>query len=390
MTRSELAKLSGLSVPTVSGIVSDLLADGYLDTERMPATRNRSGPRASALTLAADGHHVVGVYVGCDRLLVGTCDLRGVLVHADAVPLDRAMPAETVLGIAARRVRDELARAMRDGRDVLGVGVAVPGPVDPSGRRSLLTVDPRWRGLAVADRLEQALGTPVVIEYNAQAIALAEARRRDAEDAEDLLYLHVGHSLGTGSVVGGASSRRGTHGVAELGHLRVCDTGPRCEYGAVGCLSALVCAPYLQARMEAAAKESPVLADAAKAAEDTSCAAPLTALQRAAEAGDPAAGGILAEYVDHLSTGLAAAMNLLSPARIVLGGMLADGEPALFGRIQAATRDKVFPLMADRTVVERLALGRDAGVIGAAAVALDRLFYTTARPAEMTVPIPTR
>ena len=142
--------------------------------------------------------------------------------------------------------------------------------------------------------------------------------------------------------------------------------------------------------MEAAAKESPVLADAAKAAEDTSCAAPLTALQRAAEAGDPAAGGILAEYVDHLSTGLAAAMNLLSPARIVLGGMLADGEPALFGRIQAATRDKVFPLMADRTVVERLALGRDAGVIGAAAVALDRLFYTTARPAEMTVPIPTR
>jgi predicted NBD/HSP70 family sugar kinase len=82
------------------------------------------------------------------------------------------------------------------------------------------------------------------------------------------------------------------------------------------------------------------------------------------------------DLVEHLSTGLAAAVNLLNPELILLGGIFVDAPPATFDRIRDALRAKVFPVLRDAVRVERSTLGRDAGVIGGAAYALDRFFYS--------------
>src|SRR5205807_5220074 len=102
-----------------------------------------------------------------------------------------------------------------------GAGIAVPGPVDADGRRTLHSLALGWRDVPVAERFEEAFGSPAVAEYNVRAMALAEARHGLGLRAENLLYVHLGESLGFAFVVDGLPFRQGAHGVSELGHHRV-------------------------------------------------------------------------------------------------------------------------------------------------------------------------
>src|SRR5204863_3957073 len=214
------------------------------------------GPRAALLTVARHTHAVLGVDICANRIRAGLCDLSGVVSEVVSVPAPRAT-AESLLDRAVEAVRPLIASA---GDRLIGVGVAVPGPVDPDGRRSLLALPLGWRDVPVAERFETAFAVPAVVEYNVRAMAVAEARYGLGVRAENLLYVHLGESLGFAFVVDGLAFRLGGHGVSELGHQKVVEDGPKCSCGAEGCLEAVLGTSYLRQRIRAAAKDNAVLA----------------------------------------------------------------------------------------------------------------------------------
>ena len=376
MTRRQLSQYSGLSIPTTASIVTELLTSGHC-SESMPADRSTArGPRAGLISIVRHGHLVLGVDISRTWIRVGLCDLSGVVSEVVTVPVDRSGRPDEVLETAVAACAP-LVRAA--GKRLLGFGVAVPGPVDPAGRTLLLSLALDWRDVPVSERFERAYGTVATAEYNVRAMALAEARYGLGRRAENLLYLHLDDSLGVAFMVDGFAFRQGAHGVAELGHHQVTADGPRCACGAVGCLEAIIGEPHLRKRIRAATRHSPVLAGLARRSTP-----PLEILHNASEAGDPAAIEILDDVVSHLSTAAALSINLFSPSRVALGGVLTEVPKDLLGQFQSAIQGKVSRILRDEVTVDRATIGRYPGVLGAGTVALDRLFYRDQPPASAT------
>lgn len=368
LSRRELAGRTGLSIPTVSSIVTDLASEGYL-TESIPRVHRpvRRGPRASVVTLSRHGYTFLGVDIGPEEVRLGLIDLSGLVTQTARAPFERGAPAARVLELAAATAAPLIESA---GRTLIAIGVGVPGPVDPGRRRCALSLALGWRDVDVADRFEQAFNRPTVVDYNVRAMAVAEARYGMGQLAENLLYVHVGEGVGFGFIVDGQPFRQGAHGVSELGHHQVADEGPRCRCGSVGCLEAVLSEPGLRTRVEQAAHRSPTLARAQRQYRGL-----LDALDAAARSDDDLARELLEEFVEHLSTAIALNVNVFSPTRVALGGILATAPKEVLHRILAATRPKICSVLRSQVTVEPSTLGQHVGVLGAATVALDRIFY---------------
>ena len=381
MTRGELSGRSGLSLPTVASIISDLSVRGYVAETGLRPRSVRRGPRAAAVALNRTACQVVGVYLGAGGIWIGRADLAGAVTGARRVPVEPgARPAEVVQ--TAVHAATPLVKAA--GPALLGVGVAAPSPVDPAQRRTTRALDAGWRDLPVADLFEEALRAPAVVEYNVRAMALAEARHGFGRGEQSLLYVHVGMGVGFSFLVDGEPVAHGGRGISELGHRPVAPGGPICACGAVGCLEAVLREPYLRARVVDAARGSAALAGAARRHP-----APLHALNAAAHAGDDVATGLLAEYLDHLTTGVAMAADVLSPSCVTLGGTLGQAPKEVFEQLREELYPKLSTPLRDHVTVQPSAIRPHPGVLGAATVAFDRLFYASgpANPADRGVPM---
>lgn len=345
--RAGLARRLGLSATTMTKVVGQLLDEGLVTEDAVESGGGgRVGRPSTGIRIRTDARYVIGVQVGAGTVRVGLCDLRAQIRESASFTFDStgetpervvARIAEAASGLLADLPADRL----------LGVGVAAPGPVDPAHRRNVLSVNLDWRDVAFADLLEAALETPTVVDHNVRSMALAESRYGETDGADPLLYVYVRTGLGAGLVIGGRPFRPGAHGVTELGHLRALEKGRPCACGATGCLETVVSEPYVTEQLGHRSVN------------------PLAELSE----------GALDDLVDHLTTGLASAVNLLNPELILLGGIFRPAPEAVFDRVRTALRAKTFPVLRDVVRVERPTLGGDAGVVGGAAVALDCFLY---------------
>ncbi|MFE5481924.1 ROK family protein [Streptomyces sp. NPDC056527] len=136
---------------------------------------------------------------------------------------------------------------------VLGVGVAMPGPLDhPTGTPGRVTGYPEWEGIPLRDELARRLGLPVELDKDTNAAALGLALRAPAADS--FAYLHLGTGLGSGLVLGGALHRGARTGAGEFGHQTVQLDGPPCGCGGRGCLEVLCLAAVARGDLPEAAR----------------------------------------------------------------------------------------------------------------------------------------
>ncbi|MEU9054185.1 ROK family protein [Streptomyces sp. NPDC048384] len=188
ISRLELAERTGLTPQAVSKITARLREDGLAaEAGRRAST---GGKPRTVLRLVPEAGHAVGVHLDRDELTAVLCDLTGAVVAQRRTPLDLGAGAETVVERAVREVGELVAGGGRPGA-VLGVGVALPGPLDH--RRGVLhrvTGFPEWNGFPLRDVLARRLSLPVVVDKDTNAAALG---------------LAVGSAVG-GAVGGGMAS----------------------------------------------------------------------------------------------------------------------------------------------------------------------------------------
>ncbi|MFC5217404.1 ROK family transcriptional regulator [Streptomyces coerulescens] len=237
ISRLELAERTGLTPQAVSKITARLREDGLAaEAGRRAST---GGKPRTVLRLVPEAGHAVGVHLDRDELTAVLCDLTGAVVARRGAPLDLGAGAETVVARAVREVRELAGEAGRPGA-VLGVGVALPGPLDH--RRGVLhrvTGFPEWNGFPLRDVLARRLALPVVVDKDTNAAALRLAVAGEAGAFASFAYLHFGAGLGGGLVIGGAVHRGTRTGAGEFGHQVVQLDGPACGCGNRGCVEAL-------------------------------------------------------------------------------------------------------------------------------------------------------
>ena len=264
------------------------------------------------------------------------------------------------------------ARAEYD-RVPAGIGIGFGGPVDHRAgviRRSHHVEG--WDGVALGQLLAAAAGLPTFLENDANAGGLGEAWFGAGRGAHSLLYVNIGTGIG-GAIILDGRIHRGAHGNAgEIGHVVIAPgQGPVCTCDKRGCLEALAAGNALGEAARRRLQEQ-------SGADSVLVALPLAQISggqvgAAAQEGDPLALDIVREAAEYLGLALAGAANLVDPELIVIGGGVAELGEVLLTPTREAFGRYATPPVADSTTIVQAQLGYDAGVIGAAAVALGEL-----------------
>lgn len=352
LTQAQLSRETGLSPATVSNLVKQLRAQHLVRTA--PVTS--SGRRATLVTpiTSEAGQLGLGIDIGRRHLTVTLARRDGEVIEESTSSRRNDDPQDTMARVALA-VASSLARAGLDASGVLGAGVALPGAIDPiRGRVAVASTLPEWAGVPVRDRLSRALAVPVWLGNDANCGALAEARWGAEAGVDDLIYVKVGSGIGAG-VVSGGRLVAGVEGAAgELGHMPVDPGGPLCRCGNRGCLES-----YASTR---------VMLEAIATHHGEQSVDGLIAL---VQAGDPASRRVVNDAGFALGGVLAAAVTMLNPAAVVIGGPLAPLgetwlEPVRRGLLRNAG------VLTAATRVTASTLGDRAVALGGCALAFER------------------
>ena len=248
--------------------------------------------------------------------------------------------------------------------------IATAGLIDAARGRVILAPNiPGFRNLVLTTPIAERLGIPAYIENDASAAALGEFRFGAARGTRHLLHATVGTGIGGGIVIDG-KLYRGASGLAgEIGHIILDPAGPRCNCGSRGCLEAMVSGVAFAARAKRLLEsgKSPVLKEIAGSRDPTAAD-----LYTAATKGDQLCEAEIRHGGHLLGLGLGSVVNVLNPDAVTIsGGLLAMGE-MLLGPMKAAMYSLAYGPAAG-TLLKVSTLGDDAGLLGAAAVALEYL-----------------
>ncbi len=298
--------------------------------------------------------HAVGIDIGGTKIAVGAVDGSGAIRARRTIPTDAGAGFDAALARLIRAIDETLAEAGVAAAALAGLGLGCPGPFDEaSGRIENWYTLPGWDGCDIAGPLALRYGRPVRLANDADAALRGEALAGAARGARIAVMLTIGTGIGGAALVDGALHRGAAGAHPEIGHLPIDPAGPECYCGTRGCLEALAAGPAL-ARAGAAFG----YADAG-------------AVFAAAAAGEAAAEAIVARGADAVETAVWALIHSFLPERILFGGGIADAHFPLYrdAAQRAIARATLVPEGAIRVV--KAALGNDAGLVGAATLALE-------------------
>ncbi|WIN00614.1 ROK family protein [Actinoplanes oblitus] len=346
ISRVELAERTGLTQPSISNIVRDLIADGVIH-ETGSADSVRGKPR-KLLAITAANRFGIGFQLGPDTVTCVAIDLTGGVVGREVVPFDGVDLTDRL----AERFDDFMADLDLPRDRIEGLAIVAPTarPGDEAAGPELSAVR-----AGLADRL----GLPVLVENDAAAAALGEfwSRRVSREQAFGSVYLSAG--IGAGLVFGGALHRGASFDAGELGHVSIAYDGRPCPCGNRGCVERYA---SMAATVDAAR-------DAGLPVEQRSMFTAYDAIAHAAVGGDPKAFAILDQAATYLSVAVVSMVNLLDLGRVVLTGPGVAVAGSIYARrLRAALAGTAHARLRHEIVVELSAQPRDAAGIGAAAL----------------------
>jgi len=217
-TLTEITRVTGLSRPTVEGVVEGLIDGGLVvETAADGSAARRQGRPARRFRFRAEAGHLLGLQIGPHRVSAVLADLDGRVLGSLAKDVCETAPADERLDRLRTAVAELLRRAGVARGSLRAVGVASPGIVEADGTVRLGTALPGWTGLALGERLRRSFKCPVLVENDANAAAVAEHWKGAATDCDDMVFVLAGLSPGAGSLIGGRLHRGYGGAAGEIG-----------------------------------------------------------------------------------------------------------------------------------------------------------------------------
>lgn len=283
--------------------------------------------------------------IGGTKIAVGIVDETGeILVRAESPTFPDRGSEAGVINIV-RMLRETLAQV--SGK-LEGIGIGCTGPVSPlTGELGRIEFLPGWEGTNLVTRLQDVFGISAALENDADAAALGEYVWGAGQGAQRFIYLTISTGIGGGIVLDGQLYRGVDGSHPEIGHHIIDQSGPECFCGARGCWESLTSGPALARR-------------AGQLSARDSC--------EAARRGDAAAVVAIEEEGHYLGVGIANLITLFVPDIIVLGGGVMQSLDLFEDKINVTIASSCKLVPAWKTRLLPAALGRDAGLVGAAQV----------------------
>lgn len=360
-TRGEIGRATGLSRTAVASRVSALI--GARLVVEVEGSASSVGRPPTRLTFNSEAGIVLSAAIGRSRTQVAVCDLAGEVIVEQDVVQEVGLGPDQVMPKVVGALVTLLAQSGWSAERVNGIGISIPGTVDAEQRCSRDSPIMRgWDKVPLAPYVSALGPAPVYLENDTNVMALSE-RRGHLATYQDVLIVKASTGFGAGIIAGGVMQRGALGAAGELGHIKtVAAKGLSCRCGDSGCLEAVAGGWALVRDMRARGRDVNHIRSVVDLALD----------------GDPEARHDIRESGRRLGEVLAAGVNLLNPAAIVIGGDMAPAydtfvaglRETLYGNASAiATRDLqiLSTTHADRS-----------GVMGCAVLVLDRVLSEAA------------
>jgi glucokinase len=308
----------------------------------------------------------IGVDLGGTKMAVGVVD-------SDQQVLYQGREPST--GLSEDKLVEELARELLEAKearpDVLAAGLGIPATIDWDRGLAIHAVNLTITDVPIRDLMHERTGLPVFVDNDANVAALAEHLYGAGRGARNVVLLTIGTGIGGGLILDGEVYRGSTGAGAELGHIVIEEDGPPCQGNCPnhGCVEALASGTAIAKAGKQAAERNPDSALGKALAEGPIAGRTVTEL---ALGGDEPAREVVAQAGRHIGVALSSLANIFDPDVFVIGGGVSTVGDLLLDPAREELRSRALPPQNERPV--KLAeLGPDAGMIGAAAMALIEL-----------------
>ena len=276
---------------------------------------------------------------------------------------------DAVIARIVKLARASIAAA--PGKEIAGVGIGSPGPLDTKTGVVILTPNLGWVNMPLRDRVADSLKLPTVLDNDANCAIFGEWWRGAARGVDDVIGLTIGTGIGGGIVLGGKIYHGASDVAGEIGHMTIDANGRLCKCGNQGCLEAYASGPAIAARavegIEAGVETSLPQYVAGDLSRITA-----QVVYEAAHDGDPYALDVVRDTAKLLGAGVASLVNIFNPAVVVICGGVTLAGDKLFGPLTTEVHRRAFKPAWEVCRILPGALTGTAGVYGAAAVFMQR------------------
>lgn len=368
-SRADVARWTGLTRPTVSNTVTELLAEGLV--EEVGQGQSDGGKPPILLRVVDGARHLIGIDLANSEFRGAVTDLRGRIIHRVSLPV-HDQDGKAALELVYTLCEQLLPAATSP---LLGIGIGTPGLIHAQKGVVRKAVNLDWADLPLRDLVAKRCGLPVYIANDSHVAALGEYIFGQTRKTPNLVVVKVGRGVGAGIVLNGRLYHGDGSGAGEIGHVRVVEDGVHCRCGHDGCLETVTSSQAIvkQARLLARKNPQSLLWQFAPTLE----AITTDVVLQAFHAGDPAIQQIIAEVGHYLGIALANLVGVLNIQKMIIAGSVARFGVPLQAAIEQEMRTRAMALLAEKTKVELSTLAQDIVILGAAALLLTHEFGLT-------------
>ena len=310
--------------------------------------------------------YIVGIDVGGTNIVVGTVAEDGSeVLGLVSEPTIAEQGADAVVARIVKLARASIAAAGR--REIAGVGIGSPGPLDTKTGVVILTPNLGWTNMPLRDRVADALTLPATLDNDANCAIFGEWWRGAAQGVDHVVGLTIGTGIGGGIVLGGEIYHGASDVAGEIGHMTIEANGRLCKCGNHGCLEAYASGPAIAARAAEGVEAGAETALPQYVAGDLSR---ITAqvVYEAAHDGDAYALELVRETAKLLGAGVSNIVNIFNPGVVVICGGVTLAGDKLFEPLTSEVHRRAFKPAWEVCRIVPGTLTGTAGVYGAAAV----------------------
>ena len=369
ISRAEIARTIGLSIPTVMKITEEFSHKQFV--QDVGKGESSGGKRPELLELIPASKYIIGVGVGRSKTNVLMMNLAGEVFIREIMETGGTVVPEVWISRLIRVIENVIRESGLPEKQILGMGIGMPGILDEESGKVLFSPDFKWENVDMLTPIRERFKMDITIENANRALAMGEYYFGAGVDSRNFLVVNLGHGIGSAIMREGEFYRGSSGSSGEIGHIILEKNGPKCNCGNKGCLEAIASGNAIARDAKIAVLEG----NASKIMElvngDINRIEAKTVFE-AAHLGDQMAIQITERAMQYIGIGLANYINLLDPDLIILFGGLTNAGDIFLKKIKEVLRERQMKFAGRQVKLVISQMGENGTAVGSASLVLKK------------------
>jgi N-acetylglucosamine repressor len=369
LSRFDLKKLTGYSMTTISGTISDLINSGMLISDPCTDT-GRMGRKPIFLHLDPEGGYFIGIEFNIEAVHYVVLDFTCQPLYVGQADIPSEITAPLLLDIIVQRIKECIDYLGSRKDKILGIGLGVPGYID--AEKGIALSNPHladWTNIPIVQIMEDHFGLPCYIGNNVGVMGLVFKWIDKYREDSDFLLVSVRTGVRCIPVLGHQPYFGRISNTGEIGHLKVSRNHRICDCGQIGCLNTEITDYSIRAKLEEGFAQNRFKAVHSLCGSSRPS---VSVLVRAALDGDPESAEEIRQDGIYLGSAVAEAANLFAPQKIILSGQLIKAGSIIMDPLLRRVRECCVPDIVSHMEIIPSPYGDGIGALGAAVLPLEK------------------